>query len=105
MKKVEVIVIDDFETINKDIDEKIKKSIKQKIEILKITPHRGVHIAKRKIPNQYLSKYGVTNLWKINLSNAWRMIYTIKTDDMTETVLIIDILDHKSYSKKFGYKP
>lgn len=79
-------------------------SIKQKIEYLKKNPQYGVHISKNKIAKEYIVKYEVNNLWKVNLSKAWRMIYTIKGSQIEIIALILDIIDHKTYSKKFKYK-
>ena len=50
----------------------------QKIELLKANPEYGFHIPKDRIPKEYVIKYEVNNLWKVNLSGAWRMIYTIR---------------------------
>ncbi len=80
------------------------KSIDQKIELLKDNPEYGVHIPKDRIPKEYIIKYDVNNLWKVNLSGAWRMIYTIKGTEVEILALILDILDHKDYEKKFGYR-
>jgi len=79
-------------------------SIKQKIEFLKSNSQYGQHIAKNKIPKQYILEYEINNLWKVNLSGAWRMLYTIKGTEVEIVALILDILDHKKYNKKFGYK-
>ena len=78
-------------------------SIKQKIEFLKENPQYGIHIARNKIPKEYFNKYDVNNLWKVNLSGAWRMIYTIRGNEIEIISLILDILNHKRYEKKFGY--
>lgn len=79
-------------------------SIKQKIELLKVNPEYGFHIQKDRIPKEYVRIYEVNNLWKINLSGAWRMIYTIRGSEVEVISLILDIIDHSSYNKKFGYK-
>jgi len=42
---------------------------------LKSSPEAGKHIPKRQIPKEYIAKYGVTNLWKLNLDPYWRLIY------------------------------
>ena len=50
-------------------------------------------------------KYDITNLFRVELSNFWRMLYTL-TDDQTEVIVIafiLDIIDHDEYDKKFGY--
>ena len=45
---------------------------------LKKNPFVGIKIPKHLWPKEYLKKYEITNLWKYNLPNAWRLIYTIK---------------------------
>ena len=102
--------------LNKVVGEEISKgitssdhqtllnSIKQKIELLKDNPEYGFHIPKDRIAKEYKRDYDVNNLWKVNLSGAWRMIYTINGSEVEIISLILDIVDHKEYNKKFGYK-
>lgn len=80
----------------------VKKIVDKKVLLLKQDAEYGIHISKNKIPKYYINQ-GANNLWKMNLPKGWRLLYTIHTTD--ETILIIvDILDHKSYTKRFGYK-
>ena len=37
----------------------------------------GIRISKKLIPKEYKQKYGIDNLWKYNLPNAWRLIYSV----------------------------
>ncbi len=90
--------------ITKSDHQTLLNSIKQKIDFLKDNPEYGFHIEKKKIPLEYIQEYDVTNLWKVNLSGAWRMIYTIRGSEVEIIALILDLLDHKYYNKKFGYK-
>lgn len=88
------------------IEKSILNSIEKKKELIKANPHYGEPIAKDKIPKEYKQKYGVTNLFWVELSNFWRMLYTL-TNNETEIEIIafvLDIIDHKKYNKKFGYK-
>jgi len=80
------------------------RSIKQKVELLKENPEAGIHIAKNKIPKEYIWKYDANNIWKINLSGAWRMLYTIDGKEVEIIAVILDIVDHNEYDKKFGYR-
>jgi hypothetical protein len=64
----------------------------------------GIHIPKDRIPKEYTRNYDVNNLWKVNLSGAWRMIYTIRGSEVEIISLILDIMNHDDYNKKFGYK-
>jgi len=107
---------EEFDELNKVVGEEIAKgvtssdhqtllnSIKQKIELLKDNPEYGVHIPKDRMPKEYIRDYDITNLWKVNLSSAWRMIYTIRGSEVEIISLILDIMNHRDYNKKFGYK-
>ncbi|KKH48123.1 hypothetical protein DU72_17360, partial [Methanosarcina mazei] len=63
-------------------------------------------IPKRLIPSEYKTKYGVNNLFRVELPGFWRMLYTLTAGNSgVETlVIVIDIIDHKKYDKVFGYK-
>lgn len=119
-KPTKVIITGDareeFDDLNKVVGDEIKKgitssdhqtllnSIKQKIEILRDNPEYGIHIPKDRIPKEYIKDFDVNNLWKVNLSGAWRMIYTIRGSEVEIISLILDIMNHKDYEKKFKYK-
>jgi hypothetical protein len=106
---------EEFDDLNKVVGEEIAKgitssdhqtllnSIKQKIEILKANPEYGTHIQKDRIPKEYIRDYDVNNLWKVDLSGAWRMIYTIRGSEIEIISLILDIMNHRDYEKKFRY--
>jgi len=59
---------------------------------------------KERIPKEYVVKYGVENLWKLNLSSFWRMIYTVRGSKVEVISILLEVLDHKKYGRKFGYK-
>jgi len=119
-KPTKVIIIgeakEEFDDLNRIVGEEIiggikssdhqtlLNSIKQKIELLKANPEYGIHIQKDRIPKEYVRDYDVNNLWKVNLSGAWRMIYTIRGSEVDIISLILDIMDHRDYEKKFRYK-
>jgi len=119
-KPTKVIITGDakeeYEELNRVVAEEIAKgitrsdhqillnSIKQKTEVLGTNPEYGIHIPKDRIPKEYILDYEVNNLWKINLSGAWRMIYTIRGSEIEIISLILDIVNHREYEKKFGYE-
>ncbi len=120
MKEKTVIITGDareeFENLNRIVKEELSKgisksnnqillnSIQRKIELLKINPLLGIQISKNKIPKEYVKNYDATNLWKMNLSSAWRMIYTIRGNEIEIISFILDIINHKDYENKFNYK-
>ncbi len=64
----------------------------------------GIQIPKRLIPKEYLQKYGVDNLWKYNLPNAWRLLYSVGREEVTVVSIVLEWGKHKEYDRKFGYK-
>ena len=93
---------DEFESLPKE--DFIKKSIKRAIDDLKENAFCGIQIPKRLFPAQYVIKYGITNLWKYDLPNGWRLIYTITPENEVELIsAILEWFNHKNYEKKFNY--
>lgn len=81
-------------------DAQLLRSIQQKTEFLKTDPFYGDNVPKKLIPKQY----GVQNLWRVELAQFWRMLYTIQGKDNEITCFVIEILDHETYNKRFGYR-
>src|SRR3989344_8664098 len=112
-KPVDVKVIGDariaYEELNKLVGKEKTKgiasssnqtlfnSIQQKINFIKENPEYGAHVPRNLIPKEYIDKYDVNNLWKVNIAGAWRMIYTIKGSEVEIITLILDIFNHKDY--------
>ncbi len=114
-KKVRVIFSPEAEEVykylnevapNSKVDRSILNAVNKKVELIKINIHYGEPIAKRLIPVEYKTKYGVTNLFRVELPSFWRMLYTL-TDGESQieiVAFVLDVLDHKEYNKRFGYK-
>lgn len=64
----------------------------------------GTQIQKKLIPKEYIRKYGIDNLWKYNLPNAWRLLYSVAEKEVVLISIVLDWLCHKDYEKKMGYK-
>lgn len=96
------------EELQKGVVSSVNQSIFRSIERvkgwLKDNPFAGDQVEKKKIPNYYINKYGVTNLWRIDLSDYWRLIYTIQSSEVEIIDFVLNIVDHKKYDKIFGYK-
>lgn len=84
----------------------ILNAVNKKIELIKANCHFGEPIAKKLIPREYALKYGITNLFRVELPNFWRMLYTLIDGESRIEIIafVLDVIDHKTYSKKFGYK-
>lgn len=81
----------------------ILESIKRVADILKENPQYGDPINKRLFPKEFV-KAGIKNLYRVELSNYWRMLYTIQGNEIDILLFVLSISDHKEYNKIFGYK-
>ena len=63
----------------------------------------GIQIPKDLIPKEYIRKYGIRNLWKYDLPNAWRLLYSVEGYDVKIISIILEWLDHKNYERRFKY--
>lgn len=79
------------------------RSIDRLIEILKQNPQFGDPIRKQLIPEK-LAAMGIHNLYRTELSNYWRMLYTLEGTQIEIFCFLLSITDHKDYDKLFGYK-
>ncbi|MEK6891228.1 MAG: hypothetical protein AABX03_03760 [Nanoarchaeota archaeon] len=85
-------------------DDFIKKSIKRAINDLKKNAFCGIQIPKRLFPVEYVKKYEITNLWKYDLPNGWRLLYTITVENRIELLSIfLEWMSHKDYERRFNY--
>jgi hypothetical protein len=73
------------------------------ISDMKNNPLCGTKVPRGSWPAEYVKRYSITNLWKYNLPNAWRLIYTLETDEIRIVSIILEWFDHKSYERRFGY--
>ena len=82
------------------------KAINYKIDLIKNNSHYGNPIAKNIIPEEYKDKYGIINLFRIELPDYWRMLYSLTDGDSIVEIIafVLDIVDHSDYDKKFGYR-
>lgn len=80
------------------------KAIEREKDNLLIDMHRGIQIPKSQIPKEFIDQYGVSNLWKINLPDYWRMVYTIIGNEFEIISVLLEFMDHKEYDRKFGYR-
>jgi hypothetical protein len=76
------------------------KSIKQKIELIKVNPAYGEKIPRQQIPKNL----DVPNLFHVSLTGYWRMIYSLEGNQIEIIAFVLYIVDHPTYDKIFGYK-
>jgi len=94
------------EAATSKVEKSILNAIEKKKELIKANPHYGEPVGRNIIPREYVEKYGITNLFRVELPMFWRMLYTLTNDgsEVEIIVFVLDIMDHKKYDKTFGYK-
>jgi Txe/YoeB family toxin of Txe-Axe toxin-antitoxin module len=90
--------------VDSSLHQTLLRSINNVIDLLKKNPFSGNQISKKQIPERYSSKYNAENVWRIELPNRWRLIYTITGNEIEVINFVMDIFNHKEYDKAFGYK-
>jgi len=80
----------------------ILSSIERVKTILKENPQYGNPISRRLIPKELIAQ-GIQNLYRAELSNYWRMLYTVEGNRVEIFLFVLNIVDHKDYNKLFGY--
>ncbi|MFH1365530.1 MAG: hypothetical protein ABIH28_03030 [archaeon] len=71
---------------------------------MKQNPFAGDQIPKKLIPDKYCKKFDVGNVWRIELADRWRLVYTITGNQIEIITFVMDIFNHRDYDKTFGYK-
>ncbi len=79
---------------------RLLRSIDRKVAILKYNPAYGQNIPKTLIPKVL----DVDNLFRVELTHYWRMLYTIRTNEVEIVSFVLYILDHPTYDKLLGYR-
>jgi hypothetical protein len=62
----------------------------------------GTQIRKALIPKEY-ARHDIDNLWKYDLPDGWRLVYTIKSEEVVIITIVLEWLDHKDYERRFKY--
>ncbi|MEK6941036.1 MAG: hypothetical protein AABW49_04000 [Nanoarchaeota archaeon] len=90
--------------IESSFHQTLLRSIERVIDLLKKNPFAGDQVPRRQLPDKYAKKYDAENIWRIELANRWRLVYTITGNKLEVINFVMDIFDHKDYDKVFGYK-
>jgi len=88
----------------KDENPQLFKFLERATNDLKENSFCGIKIPKKLWPEEYIRKYSIDNLWKYDMPNAWRLIYTIVKDEIKILAILLEWFDHKKYERRFGYK-
>lgn len=94
-----------FESLkdSKTEDQKLYKWLNRAFDDIARDAFSGTQVPKRLIPKKYIEQYEIDNLWKYNLPNAWRLLYSVARDEVLIISVILEWLPHKEYERRFNY--
>jgi hypothetical protein len=101
---VELVKIERAKGIEKSDNQQLLRSIDEKVERLKYASDSGIQIPRKTFARKYVLNYEINNLWKMNLTNYWRLIYTLRGGEVEILCIVLDLIDHIEYNKIFGYR-
>ncbi|MBU1199488.1 MAG: hypothetical protein KKF46_00625 [Nanoarchaeota archaeon] len=81
----------------------LHKWITQAIIALTNNAFCGTAIPKTLIPKIYFKNYKIDNLWKYDLPQGWRLIYSVGKKEIQIVTIILEWFTHKEYEKRFKY--
>ena len=101
----EVKLYDDLQAFygNQRADSPVKKWLEDMMAVLLENMFAGERIPKEKVPQYYIQRLGVHNLYHYTHPGAYRSVYTILNEGKGSYCLVIDLLNHHDYNKRFGY--
>jgi hypothetical protein len=85
-------------------DEPLKKTVDAALDVLRSDVAAGAKLPGRLWPMYYVQTFGLSNLWKLDLSGGWRVTYTIASEEGKRIVIVLEALPHKEYERRFGYR-
>src|SRR3989344_8946156 len=71
-------------------DKELFKYITRAIEDLKQAPFRNPRIPEDLIPQKYIQEYEIKSLWKYDLPDGWRLMYTITGNEVRIVSVILE---------------
>ena len=76
-------------------EQQLAAFLKRAIDDLKNNPFCGVKIPSNLWPKEYVRKYNIDNLRKYDLPDGWRLIYSIRGNEIEIISVIIEWCSHK----------
>ncbi len=82
-------------------DAQLLKSIERALNLLKSDPFAGDKVKHEVWPKNFEN---LPNLFCMDLTQFWRLLYYVAGDEIKVISVIFEICNHKHYDKIFGYK-
>lgn len=86
----------------------VRKILRERADRLAEDPQAGTYISTSRVPTKALKRWErrvgpVANLWKVDLPDGLRALYTVGSDGPHRVVLVLEIVNHTEYDRLLGY--
>ncbi len=80
-----------------------RKAVDEVVSAIEADISVGTKVPKDRWPKVYVKKYGINNLYKIDMHGGYRITYTILSEGSILLAILLDRFSHKEYEEFFGY--
>ena len=77
--------------------------IRKAIDDITTDPKYGIKVPRKYWPKEYIQKYGIDNLWKVNFPMGWRLMYSLSDHELEVLGVILEWFNHPHYERRHGY--
>ena len=84
-------------------EKRLAKWIRHAIDCLTLDSQYGIKVPSALWPKEYVQKYKITNLWKVDFPLGWRMSYTLRKGELEILGVILEWGSHPQYERRYGY--
>jgi len=87
----------------------ISAETRRTAKALAVNPQAGECVPLKDVLNKatrktWTARVGkITNLYKVELRDGWRMLYTVGSRGPERIVLVLELVDHKQYERLMGH--
>ena len=81
----------------------VKRGIVRAIKNIREDAFIGRNVRKELIPRKLVSMYSLNNLWIYDLPNGWRLLYSLKDNEIELIAAVLDWMNHKDYERLFNF--
>ena len=93
---------DEYESLEKSSEFGwLYKALNRAFTEIMSNPSVGIPLQKYRIPKEMKR---IDNLWKYDLPNGWRLLYSLGREGITIIALVLEWCDHDRYQKKYSGK-
>ena len=93
---VNVKLKEDFDNLEKE-DPIMKQEILMAFREIQKNAFVGTELKKHQLPREYEKKLGIHNVWKYEMKNSWKIIYSVENRGTIIIAIILEWNDYKNY--------